>query len=214
MNARNESDLVEAARQGDLTAFNQLVLDTQNILYHQAYALLGSRPAAEDITQECFIQAFKKLSQYRAGGSFRAWLLRIVTNACYDEIRRQQRRPVTTFSAFSCGADEEDTEPVEWLPGPGPTVEEAIERLELRAMLLNHLQALSPDFRSVVVLVDLFGLNYEEAAEGLGIPVGTVKSRLARARLSLRCRLVGSHDLAASLAWLKTGQSAAVPTVS
>ena len=89
-----ESKLIAAARKGDLEAFNQLVLAYQNLLYTQAYRLLGDGQLADDATQETFIKSYQKLSTYR-GGSFKVWLLRIVTNVCYDELRRRRYLPVT-----------------------------------------------------------------------------------------------------------------------
>ena len=101
----DEASLIQAARQGDLDAFNRLVLAYQDRLYTQAYRLLGEAEAAEDATQEAFISAYRNIHTYR-GGSFRGWLLRIVTNACYDELRRRKRRPTQPLEPL----DEEDEE--------------------------------------------------------------------------------------------------------
>ena len=90
----DEAALIDSARRGDLNAFNRLVLAYQDLVYNHAMRVMGENAAAEDATQEAFISAYRNLSGYR-GGSFRAWLLRIVTNACYDELRRRKRRPST-----------------------------------------------------------------------------------------------------------------------
>jgi RNA polymerase sigma-70 factor (ECF subfamily) len=129
MDGRQEMDRIAAACRGDLLAFNQLVLDYQELLYNHACLLLGSQTAAEDVTQDAFLQAFQKLGQYR-GGSFHAWLLRILTNLCYDEIRRRERHPVQTFSTLLNWFYDEDPEPLEWVLSPGPSVEELVERQE------------------------------------------------------------------------------------
>ena len=179
----DEHGLIQDARNGDLDAFNRLILAYQDIVYLQAYRVMGDPSAADDATQEAFISAFRKLNTYR-GGSFRAWLLRIVTNACYDELRRMKRRPTTPLEPV----DEynEEIESPKWIADPGETPEDFAERKELAEAIQECLNELSPDFRSIVVLVDIQGMNYAEASEVVGKPLGTVKSRLARARRGMR----------------------------
>ena len=96
----DETTLIRQAQRGDLEAFNRLVIVYQTQVYNLAYRLMGDQASAEDATQEAFISAFRGLRGYR-GGSFRAWLLRIVRNACYDEFRRRQRRPTTSLEELS-----------------------------------------------------------------------------------------------------------------
>jgi RNA polymerase sigma-70 factor (ECF subfamily) len=179
----DESGLIQAARQGDLDAFNRLVLANQDIVYSQAYRMLGDAEVAEDATQEAFISAYKHLDTYR-GGSFRGWLLRIVTNACYDELRRRKRRPTVPLEPVD--ANEEEIESPSWMIDPGELPEQATVRKELAQAIQRCLDGLPDEFRLVVVLVDIQGLDYQEAAQAAGKPIGTVKSRLARARLRLR----------------------------
>jgi RNA polymerase sigma-70 factor, ECF subfamily len=179
----DESGLIQAARQGDLDAFNRLVLANQDIVYSQAYRVMGDSEAAEDATQEAFISAYKHLDSYR-GGSFRGWLLRIVTNACYDELRRRKRRPTVPLEPVD--ANEEEIESPSWMIDPGELPEQAAVRNELGQAIQRCLDGLPDEFRLVVVLVDIQGLDYQEAAQAAGKPIGTVKSRLARARLRLR----------------------------
>jgi RNA polymerase sigma-70 factor (ECF subfamily) len=179
----DESGLIQAARQGDLDAFNRLVLANQDIVYSQAYRMMGDAEVAEDATQEAFISAYKHLDTYR-GGSFRGWLLRIVTNACYDELRRRKRRPTVPLEPVD--ANEEEIESPSWMIDPGELPEQATVRKELAQAIQRCLDGLPDEFRLVVVLVDIQGLDYQEAAQAAGKPIGTVKSRLARARLRLR----------------------------
>lgn len=188
----DEAALIQAAQAGDLNAFNSLVQTYQDMLFNQAYRVMGEPEYAADATQEAFISAYKKLRSYR-GGSFRAWLLRIVTNACYDELRRRQRRPTTSLEPLDDGGDE--IESPQWLADPGETPEDSLERAELSSAIQRCLNDLSSDFRSVVVLVDVQGLDYAEAAQAIGKPVGTIKSRLARARTRLRDCLRGFGEL-------------------
>ena len=186
------ADLIATALKGDLEAFNQIVLKYQDMVYYQAYRVMGESDAAEDATQEAFISAYKKLHTYR-GGSFKSWLLRIVTNACYDELRRRKRRPVTPLNPRD--DDSEDVESPVWLEDPGEKPEQSVERSELSAAIQQCLNELEVQFRSVVVLVDIQGLDYKTTAKVVDSPLGTVKSRLARARLSLQECLRGFGEL-------------------
>ncbi len=188
----DEDSLIRAACQGDLEAFNQLVLNYQGMAYRQAYAMLRNRDAAQDITQDALIQAYQSLLTYR-GGSFRSWLLRIVTHASVDELRRWRRQPLFFINPLDAEAEEVETPP--WLVDPGMPVEEVVEWAEFGRLLSRSLNELPGAYRSVVVLVDVLDLDYGEAANILSIPRGTVKSRLARARLRLRRQLLGVPEL-------------------
>ena len=186
---RDEKTLISTAGAGDLEAFNQLVLAYQDLAYHHAYALLGDSDLAEDATQTGFINAFQGLSRFR-GGSFRGWLMKIVTNSAYDIMRSAQRHP--TQPLFPLDEDGEELDSVSWLADPAPPVESTVEQRELSRELHRTLDELPEAYRSVLVLIDVHGLDYIEAAQALRIPLGTVKSRLARARLQMQQRLRGS----------------------
>ena len=188
----DETGLIEAAQHGDLDAFNRLVLAYQNMVYNQAYRVVGDMDVAEDASQDAFIIAFRKLGTYR-GGSFKAWLLRIVTNLCYDELRRRKRRPTTPLEPMD--HDDDEIESPRWLSDPSETPEQTAERVELAKAIQYCLNGLPPDFRAIVTLVDIQGLDYSEAAQALDRPLGTVKSRLARARTRLRDCLQGYKEL-------------------
>jgi RNA polymerase sigma-70 factor (ECF subfamily) len=188
----DEAALILSARRGDLDAFNRLVLAYQDLVFSQAYRMMGEMEAAEDAAQEAFIAAFRSLEGFR-GGSFKAWLLRIVTNACYDELRRRKRRPTTPLEPVN--EDEDEVESPRWMTDPGDTPEERVERLELERVVQGCLDGLPDEFRAVAILVDVQGFDYIEAAQAIGKPVGTVKSRLSRARLRLRECLQGLWEL-------------------
>jgi len=188
----DESSLIQLAQAGDLDAFNRLVLVYQDALYNQAIRMLNEPEAAEDAAQDAFIIAFRKMHTYR-GGSYRAWLLRIVTNLCYDELRRRKRRPTTALEPIT--QDDEEIESPRWLTDPSESPEDAAERSELSHALQDCLGGLPEDFRAIVILVDIQGLDYTEAAESIDSPLGTVKSRLARARTRLRDCLKGYREL-------------------
>lgn len=185
-----ESDLVSMAAQGDLEAFNQLVLKYQDLVFRVARSIVGNDDFAEDASQEAFISAFQHVSGFR-GGSFRGWLLRITTNTCYDFLRAQKRRP--TVPLYPEDADGNQIESPSWLADPHPSAQDQLESEEFSQTVQRWLDELPAQFRSVITLIDLNGIDYAEAAQALSIPVGTVKSRLARARLRMQERL--SHDL-------------------
>lgn len=189
----DEAQLVTAAQAGELEAFNHLVLTYQEMAFNVAYRILLDDSLAEDATQNAFLQAFRKIDSYR-GGSFRAWLLRIVTNSCYDELRRRKRRPTTPLEPLDEESDEEIESP-HWMADDGPSPEEQVEQAELNRAVVRCLESLPDDFRAVVVMVDLQGFDYQEASTALGKPLGTIKSRLARARLKLRNCLQGVWEL-------------------
>lgn len=188
----DEVALIKSAQQGDLDSFNRLVIEYQDMVFNQAYRVMGVAQVAEDATQDAFISAFKNLKSFR-GGSLKAWLLRIVTNVCYDELRRQKRRPTTPLEPLN--REEEEIESPHWLSDPKESPEEAAERRDLSRAIQYCLNELSPSFRTVVVLVDIQGLDYSEAAQAIGKPLGTVKSRLARARTRMRDCLRGFREL-------------------
>jgi RNA polymerase sigma-70 factor, ECF subfamily len=188
----DEPTLISDACNGDLDAFNHLVLTYQNLAYNLAYNLLGEEDSAQDATQTGFIAAYRNLTSYR-GGSFKAWILRIVTNACYDELRRRQRHPTIPLEIKT--EDDEDIEEPRWLADDDPSPEETAETNEMVNAIQHCLGDLPEDFRAVAVLVDVDGLDYDEASLILNKPLGTIKSRLARARSRLRNCLQGYWEL-------------------
>ena len=188
----DEQALIKDALEGDLDAFNTLVLHYQDLVYNVAYRVVGEHDASGDATQEAFISAYQKLDQYR-GGSFKAWLLRIVTNACYDELRRRQRQPVTPLKPEL--DDGETLENPYWIEDDAPNPEEQTEEAELQKAIQHCINELDDKFRTVLVLVDVEGLDYETAAEAVDTPLGTVKSRLARARDRVQECLQGFWEL-------------------
>jgi RNA polymerase sigma-70 factor (ECF subfamily) len=188
----DEAGLIQDAKRGDLNAFNRLVLEYQGLAYNVAYRMVNDSASAEDITQDAFISAYRKLNSFR-GGSFRAWLLRIVTNASYDELRRRKRRPTISMEPMSDGNEELESPP--WLADDHDGPEEMVVRSELAVAIQRCLDNLKPEFRIVVVLVDVQGMDYKEAAKVIGKPLGTVKSRLARARSRLQICLQRFREL-------------------
>jgi len=188
----DEPALISEAQRGSLDSFNTLVLNYQDMLFNTALRIMGDEDAAADATQEAFLSAFRAIKSFR-GGSFKAWLLRTVTNACYDELRRQKRRPTTPLEPEM--DDGEEIETPRWLADPSMSPEEEAETDELEHAIQHCLEALPVEFRSVVVLTDIQGMDYKEVAASIRVPLGTIKSRLARARLRLRECLQGFWEL-------------------
>ena len=188
----DENELIKRAVGGDLDAFNQLVLRHQEVAYNVACRILADEHAAADATQEAVISMYRKLESYR-GGSFRSWFLRIVTNACYDELRRQRRRPTVPIEPET---DEgELVESPEWLEDKSAGPEELLGAVEVEKAIQHCLSGLEEKFRVVLTLVDVSGEDYESVSRIIGTPIGTVKSRLARARLKMQQCLRGFREL-------------------
>lgn len=186
----DEASLIAAAQKGKVDAFNELVLAYQHRVYNLAHRILGDPAAAADATQEAFIAAFNSLDRFR-GGSFKSYLLRIVTNRCYDQIRRHKRRPAISFEEF--GEMDEEANPVLTDDGEGP--EERVERQALAQVIQAGIDTLPPEQRVTLVLRDAQGLSYKEVAKVTDVPLGTVRSRLARARAKLRDYLRAQGEL-------------------
>jgi len=179
----DEPALIIEAQHGSLEAFNTLVLTYQEMVYNTALRILGDENLAADASQEAFLSAFRAINSFR-GGSFKAWLLRTVTNACYDELRRRKRRPTTPLEPEM--EDGEEMESPRWLADPSASPEEQFDQAELEHAIQHCLDRLPMDFKTVVVMADIQGLDYDEVAQAAKVPLGTIKSRLARARLRLR----------------------------
>lgn len=185
--ATDEPRRIEAARKGDLDAFNWLVLQYQTRVYNLCLRMLSDPDEAADATQEAFLNAYKAMSRFKGEG-FRTWILRIATNACLDMLRSRKRKPSVSIDSWGSSDDGEET--LEPLPiaDLDPSIDP--EGSALRAETINTIQAgldtLPEDQRTVLVLVDVQNLSYEEAASITGANLGTVKSRVNRARTRLR----------------------------
>jgi RNA polymerase sigma-70 factor (ECF subfamily) len=177
----DEPQLISASQEGDLQAFNMLVEHYQHRLYALAYRMLGDPEAAADATQDAFLAVYRNIRRYR-GGSFIAWLLRIATNACYDQLRARKRRPQISLDAVETDADEAPRQ----FTDSGESPDERILRDELAREIERRLQELPDDQRLAVILSDIQGYSYDEIAAATGWPLGTVKSRLSRGRTHLR----------------------------
>lgn len=190
----NETNAIRASQQGNLEAFNELILHYQDFLFRVAFRVTGDEDMASDAVQEACLLLFKNISSFR-GESLRGWLARIVANVCLDELRRQGRqrtRPLELAGKYG----DDIMSPV-WLADFSGNPEREYQKYELNAVIQSHLEKLPPTHRTILILIDLEEFSYEEAASALGVPMGTVKSRLARARMEMQIRLLASNYLTA-----------------
>ena len=186
-----EQELVRAAAGGDTEAFARLVRTYENKIYSLAFRMCGSADDASDIAQEAFLAAWRGLPFFRGDSGFATWLYRLTSNAAIDYLRRQKKqRGDMSLDDEELGLDAVDT-------GPGP--QDAAERTEVRSVVAAGLQELSEGHRQVLVLREIQGLSYEEIADVLEVDLGTVKSRISRARSALRKILLQKGNLSGYL---------------
>jgi RNA polymerase sigma-70 factor, ECF subfamily len=171
--AADEAVLVADSRRGDRSAYDRLVAAYQDRIYQAAYRITGHREDAWDAAQEAFLRAFKALRTFRGEASFSTWMTRIAVNAALDVVRRRPAHPPVPADAAAEGGDPTDV----------------VLRRDQQRRVQQAIAQLPLEHRTVVVLRDVQGLRYEEIARALGVPVGTVRSRLSRARESLRIAL-------------------------
>ena len=185
MRLETELELVQLARRGDLEAFAELARRYQDELVNYIAKFCGSSDDANDVAQEALVKAFTKLGSFKGNSSFKTWLYRIATNHCIDAARKQQRVPAPLSI---------DTEPeegralVDTLEADGEPLSQ-LTAWELQREVRKAILQLPPKLRAVLVLHDLQGLQYSEIAEVIGVPLGTVKSRIHNAREQLKTTL-------------------------
>jgi RNA polymerase sigma-70 factor, ECF subfamily len=169
--AAEDVDLIQRYLAGDVSAFDELMQAHQDRVFSVCLRMLRHREAALDATQETFLTVFRKADRYKAEAAFSTWLYRVAVNTCYDQLRRAKRKDADRLP--------------EYLDPPDPAAGDDFESVEVRPDIESALQRIAPEFRAAVVLVDLEGLSLETTAEMLGVPVGTVKSRVFRGRRQL-----------------------------
>ena len=186
-----EQELVRAAGRGDSAAFEQLVRLYENKVYHLALRMCASPEDANDVAQEAFLAAWKGLPSFRGESGFSTWLYRLTSNAAIEHLRRNKKQK----GDLSLDDEELSLDAVD----PGPRPQDAAEKSELKEAVAAGLRQLSDDHRQVLVLREIQELSYEEIAGMLGLDLGTVKSRISRARNALRKILLKSGNLSGYL---------------
>lgn len=189
----NQAPTIYTAQYTDLDSFNTLLLEQQDFLFRVALRLMKDEDQAADAVQDACLLAFNKISSFR-GGSIRNWLARIVVNVCYDELRRQRRHPAQALEPVD--TDQEEMSSPHWLADLSMNPELKYDAHELEHTIAECLATLSYHHRTVLILIDVEEFSYEEAAEILQVPAGTIKSRLARARAQFSSNLMrlGSNE--------------------
>lgn len=186
----SEHDLILRAQSGDRRSFDQLVARAYPLVFNTAYRILGDYDSASDATQTSFVRAYRSLRTFRMSSSFTTWLYRIVSNVCLDMVRRRKRHG----QSLTLDSDE-DTPTEREIPDERQQPEHMALESELQQAVHKAVGSLRMEHRVVLVLYDLAGFSYEEIAEMLKLPLGTVKSRLNRARLALRRELAEEPEL-------------------
>ena len=186
-----ENELVRAAAHGDEAAFGQLVRTYENKAYHLALRMCGNEEDARDVAQEAFLAAWRGLPSFRGEAGFSTWLYRLVSNAAIDHLRR------TKHQRGNVSLDDEELNLDAPDPAPGP--QESAEEQDLKSLVQDGLNQLGDDHRAVLVMREVQELSYEEISHTLGIDLGTVKSRIARARNALRKILLKGGNLSGYL---------------
>jgi RNA polymerase sigma-70 factor, ECF subfamily len=182
----DEKQWIERSRKGDVAAFDRIVRKYERSVFNTAYRLSGSHDDAADIAQEAFVRAWNNLKSFRGDAAFSTWLYRIVTNVFLDDRKKKRNRQTRSLDE-EMDLDESSVQRQYEDPSPGP--QELAEGDERRRLLQQAILSLPENQRAMVVMYHTQGLAYEEIAEILDLPMGTVKSRLNRARLALRDRL-------------------------
>jgi len=185
----DDRELVAKSLRGDTEAFRTIVERYQERVYNVAFQMTGSHEDSLDLAQDSFLRVFRALSSFKGDSSLGTWIHRIAHNIVIDELRKRRRRPVVAMSTDTVVITEDGEHMLEWSAPMDEAPEEQLLRAEKKREIEQALQRISPEHRSVLVMRDIEGLTYEEVAEVLGLNVGTVKSRLNRARLALREKL-------------------------
>ncbi len=194
-----DTDLVAQCRAGDLAAFDVLVERHQNRIFNLCYWMLGNRDEAADAAQDAFIRAYRSLANFRGDSAFGTWLHRIAVNTALDAASRRKRAPLPYSDVNSVASDDEDSPDIDSAPAQTDLAESepvlAALRRERHVAVREALARLPENFRQVLVLFEIEGYPYEEIAVILELPLGTVKSRINRARLRLKDELQGAREL-------------------
>lgn len=189
-----DQELIERSKSGDYIAFEELVRRYENKVYTVAYRFMGNHADACDLAQEAFIKLYQALPSFRGDSSFMTWVYHITANVCRDELRRRQKK-----QTLSLDDDQQENLPmilnvVSDLPGP----EEAIMRQELQAQVQQCLNLLSEEYRLILIMREMQDLSYDEIAATLDCSLGTVKSRLSRARAAFKEKMSATLELSAT----------------
>ena len=188
MTKEMEADYIRRVLSGDSSAFEPLVQENQKNVYNLALRMTGSEEDALDISQEVFLKAYSGLASFRCESRLGFWLYRLTYNMCVDLSRKRKRENLTSLTYLDDSGEENELE----IPDTRRMPEDELQRAELRRAVRAAIDTLTPEHRSMLLLREIGGMSYAEIAQVLGLNEGTVKSRLARARIKLAGILVGN----------------------
>ncbi|MDB5326614.1 MAG: polymerase sigma factor RpoE [Phycisphaerales bacterium] len=189
-NAAREADLFRMAREGDRGAFGQLAIRTQDRLYTAIVRLVGEREEARELTQEAFVKALAAMDGFRGESGWYTWIFRIGVNLALTHLRKVQRRRTFSLDTPRPGSGDQANGLADRLASPDSTPDQIAQRRETRQQVIKCLGELDSEQRALLVLRDVEGMDYQQMADVLEVPLGTLKSKLFRARLALREKLL------------------------
>jgi RNA polymerase sigma-70 factor (ECF subfamily) len=190
--SNTEKELINRAKKGDIEAFEQLIEGCQKKVFNIAFRMLGNYDDASELAQEVFLKAYKSIKNFKGDSLFNTWIYKVTTNACLDEIRKRKNKKVVSLDEdVEIGGNEIKRQIKDDSPGP----ELAAEDNELKRAVKDSINMLSEEYRTVIVLRDIQGFSYEEIANIIKCPEGTVKSRINRARQALKKILQKKKEL-------------------
>ena len=188
----DEKTLISKIKAGDREAFSALVENYQSKIINMSYGMLSDQEDAYDAAQEVFIKVFRSIDSFEEKSSFSTWIYRITVNVCNDMLRKRQRK-ISALSLYS--STDDDEEKVLEIKDDAPTPQDAAEINETQLEVWRAISELSDEYKTVITLFDLEGLSYDEISSIIKVPVGTVKSRLSRARAALKKNLLKKREL-------------------
>lgn len=191
MTRDEEARIVQKVLKGDANAFEPLVTEYEKGVYNIALRMTGNSEDASDLTQEAFIKAFNSLQSFRGDSKFSVWLYRIATNVCLDFLRSKSRKPTVSLSVEDDDGDDVQLDIADESQSPEVLLERGITRESVR----RGLDSLSPEYRQILLLREIQGMSYEEIGQTLSLEVGTVKSRIFRARKKLCAFLINDGNI-------------------
>ncbi len=200
MTREEESRIVQKVLRGDVNAFEKLVLEYEKNIYNIALRMTGNSEDASDMTQEAFIKAYNSLQSFRGDSKFSVWIYRIATNVCLDFLRSKSRRPTVSLSVEDNEGEDVQLDVADESQSP----ELLLDRQMTRESVRRGLETLSPEYRQILLLREIQGLSYDEISQTLGLEVGTVKSRIFRARKKLCAFLLQDGNIPEFTSSLRT----------
>jgi len=191
----NEHTLVRNAASGDAASFENLILPYEKPIYNFCFRMFNNREDAQDVAQEIFLKIFRNLKKFnsRGEGSFKKWLYKVANNACIDELRKRGSR--ISAESLDEAVESEDGEMSRQYESKESPPDEVVISRERQSEIKKAIAGLPADYKNIIILRDIQGLSYEEIAEITGAKLGTVKSKLSRARTALRDKLIKNEIL-------------------